>query len=82
MPMIKGHNFPGGKSVMPKTVKGEDGLPQVAKAPPKKNMVESVTVRPIDNGYLIEKSSHTEGPGPYRHKSKTVYSPTKPKLGV
>lgn len=70
MAMIKDHVFPGGRSVMP----------QPASAPPKKNVVESVTVRAIENGYLIEKSTYTTGPGPYKSTSKTTYSPTKPKL--
>lgn len=72
MAMIKGHIFPGGKSVMP----------VMPSAPPKKNVSESVTVRPIKNGYLIEKSTSTSGPGPYKYTSETTYSPTKPKLGV
>jgi hypothetical protein len=72
MAMMKGHHFPGGKSVMPK----------VSDAPAKKNMVESVSIRPIKNGFIVEKSSYSTGPGPYKSTSETIFSPTKPKLGV
>lgn len=72
MTMIKGHHFPGGKSTMP----------QPASAPPKKNVTESVTVRPIKNGYLIEKNSYSNVGPKYTSTSETTYSPTKPKLGV
>lgn len=74
MAMIKGHKFPGGRSVMP--------APKVSmpKAPPPKNGGETVDVRAIDNGYLIEKRSWTDGPKGYRSETKTIFSPTKPEL--
>lgn len=72
MVMIKGHHFPGGKSVMPK----------VRNAPPPKNGGEAIEIKAIDNGYLIEKRTWSEGKRGYKSSTKTVFSPTKPKLDV
>lgn len=85
MAIIKGHNFPGGKTSKPSTKRvGGYDMPQVASAPPRGNVTESVTVRPIDNGYLIEKNKYTPGTGNRCGKSEnsTTFSATKPKLGV
>lgn len=74
MAMVKGHHFPKGKSTMPKNI------PQPAAAGSlKPGGSATVSIRPIDNGYLIEKSSW-DGKGNY--KSSTVYSKTKPKIEV
>lgn len=70
MAMMKGHKFPGGRSVMP----------TVPSSPPKSKMTESINIRPIENGYLIEKSTYGDKNGKYFSESKTTYSPTKPKL--
>ena len=78
MAMIKGHHFPGGKSVMP-----SKSVPQVASAPPGNKSGMSVDIRPIDNGYLIEKRTWSETKkGGYQSETRTVFSATKPKIEV
>lgn len=83
MTIMKGHHFPDGKSVMPKAArKASSSVPQVSSAPAKTKGGESVDIRPIDNGYLIEKRTWSDGPKGYKSESKTIYSATKPKIGV
>jgi hypothetical protein len=68
--MIKGHNFPGGKCVMP----------SVPKSPPGKNIREDISIRPIQNGYVVTKSRSGDKGGKYFHESTETYTPTKPKF--
>lgn len=75
MAMVKGHVFPGGRSVMPKAAGAV-----VPKSPPPKNGGESLEIRGIDNGYLVEHRTWQEGPRGYKSQSKTTFSPTKPKI--
>ncbi len=84
MAMIKGHHFPNGKTEMPKAKSASKSanIPQVGASPGPNRGGESVDIRPIDNGYLIEKRMWRDGPKGYKSDTKTIYSPTKPKIGV
>ena len=75
MAMQKGWKF-GKDAGRAKPVKA---MPQVSSAPAKSSGYESVNIRAIKNGYLVEKSS-SDGKG--RYHSETIYSATKPKLDV
>lgn len=57
---------------MAKTPKKSVAVPTMGS----RSLHESVSVRPIDNGYIISRSSD----GPKGYKCSETFSPTKPKI--